>query len=474
MKKLIYIFTLVTFYLVNIFSQNPERNVMWVHGLGGSNESWITNAKHHKEKFFMNSMKADYPKGPDANGSSDIVKKQFELFFPRQGNNNRNIAVAHSFGGIVARNLEKRNAEAGISQNFGGQILVHSPQSGAEFAANFKNGLFDKKFVEMWDKLTKPFKHEDIDESAIIILSGTDIIPMNYFLKIYELFFGINNNDGERELEWFKEKLDIIDFYDEEKIDDLDPNSDIIKDLEEFDGPGEIISVWGGEEGNILDRLISSMMVKPGNKTLDIVSDENSILTKAASAYGSLGTINRALGIAADVTLTNLFSKAFSGHNTVYHERARIWNEGKDYLNNSAETDWLIMIGANTWQPKQIKIKVKTDDCNNQYESYQNLMREYMNSGNFDKMDEITRLMSELEANPDCYYDKDITIQVPVSLPNDGVVLTESQKAAGGILFENKNCNHFEALNTKVMSDNFTSIFRDGEKGSGWFKTQLR
>ena len=28
-------------------------------------------------------------------------------------------------------------------------------------------------------------------------------------------------------------------------------------------------------------------------------------------------------------------------------------------------------------------------------------------------------------------------------------------------LFENINCNHFEAVNTKVLSENFVDIFQD-------------
>ena len=41
-------------------------------------------------------------------------------------------------------------------------------------------------------------------------------------------------------------------------------------------------------------------------------------------------------------------------------------------------------------------------------------------------------------------------------------------------LFENINCNHFEAVNTKVLSDNFRDIFKDGAKNTTWFKTDLR
>jgi hypothetical protein len=477
MKKFIYIFTLVCFYFASIFGQNVERNVMWIHGLGGSSGSWETNASHHHTKYWMNSKKAEYPKGQNADGCSDLVKRQFETSFPNQGNNNRNIAVAHSFGGIVARNLEMRNSTSGSSQNFGGQIIVHSPQAGAQFAANFENRLFDQKFAEMWDRLTKPFKYDKIDDKSIIltplgVLSGK--ISLDQFFNILKLMFAVNHLDGEEALGELKEKLDMVDFYDQEKIKDLSPNSDLVKKLEGFDGPGEIISVWGGEEGNILGRLLSSMVAKPGNKTLDIISDEDGLLSKAANAYGVLGTINRVLGVAADITLKNLVTQLFTGRSTPYHERARLWNEGKDYLNNSAETDWLIMIGAVVWQPQQVKIRSLTDECMRKHQIYSDLLNKYVKSGNLEKEFEMEKLIEELNLNPDCYYDKDVTIQVPVSLPNDGVVLTESQQAAGGILFENKNCNHFEALNTKVMSRNFESIFKDGTNGSGWFKTQLR
>ena len=41
-------------------------------------------------------------------------------------------------------------------------------------------------------------------------------------------------------------------------------------------------------------------------------------------------------------------------------------------------------------------------------------------------------------------------------------------------LFENINCNHFEAVNTKVLSENFKKIFELGANNSDWFKTPLR
>ena len=41
-------------------------------------------------------------------------------------------------------------------------------------------------------------------------------------------------------------------------------------------------------------------------------------------------------------------------------------------------------------------------------------------------------------------------------------------------LFENINCNHFEAVNTKVLSENFVDIFQDKLGNSGFFKTELR
>jgi hypothetical protein len=41
-------------------------------------------------------------------------------------------------------------------------------------------------------------------------------------------------------------------------------------------------------------------------------------------------------------------------------------------------------------------------------------------------------------------------------------------------LFENINCNHFEAVNTKVLSKNFTDIFHHGFRNTEWFKTPLR
>ena len=477
---------LIIVLIVSVFltpeSYTQERNVMWVHGLGGSNNSFLTNSVHHQSKYLMKSIRGVYDKGDDAKACSAKIKNQFESGFGNGSSQPTNICISHSFGGLVARTLEKGNADKGQTQNFGGQILVHSPQGGAQFAANYQNGFFDKKFAEVFNKITKPFKADIIDEvemliaTPLLVIGGTsiDVLTFDDIANILAVFWGINNLEG-TEASWlFKAYAENIDFNDKPKITDLVPDSDLMNELREFDSPGQLITIYGAEERNIVHRLVSSLSVKPGSNTLDIVSDEKDIFSPFEGLFELNFNINRGLGIAADISGANFVRKLFTSHNTPFHERARLWREGKDYLNGGLETDWLILIGAVGYTVQKVSITQMTPECKNKLDGLEILLEDFHKNGEFKNRDDVQNAINNLIHNSGCYENGSTEIEIPYNKPNDGVVLTESQQAAGGILFENINCNHFEAVNTKVLSENFINIFQEGARGAGWYVTPLR
>ncbi|HMS29930.1 MAG TPA: hypothetical protein PKD32_08765 [Saprospiraceae bacterium] len=478
---------LIIVLIVSVFltpdSYTQERNVMWVHGLGGSSNSFLTNSEHHQSKYLMKSIRGVYDKGDDAKACSAKIKNQFESGFGNGSSQPTNICISHSFGGLVARTLEKGNADKGQTQNFGGQILVHSPQGGAQFAANYQNGFFDKKFAEVFNKITKPFKADIIDEvemliaTPLLVIGGTsiDVLTFEDIANILAVFWGINNLEGTEASRLFKAYAENIDFNDKPKITDLVPDSDLMNELRDFDSPGQLITIYGAEERNIVHRLVSSLSVKPGSNTLDIVSDEKDIFSPLEGLFELNFNINRGLGIAADISGANFVRKVFTGHNTPFHERARLWREGKDYLNGGLETDWLILIGAVDFTTiKQVSVVGMTAECNARIDELQLLLDHFHETGEFKNPSEVQQALDNLIKNESCWDKIIIDIKIPYNKPNDGVVLTESQQAAGGILFENINCNHFEAVNTKVMSKNFNDIFQNLSNRSIWYKTPFR
>lgn len=471
-------FLLIIFLTGTLLSaQMKDRNVLWIHGLGGSEQSWFTNSAVHQNTYKMKSFNPRYGSGVDAKGAAMLVKDQIKKDLQNEATESKNFVVAHSFGGLVTRALEMKNGKNGEQQNFGGYITVQTPNSGAQLAANFQNGTYKIGLDNMVEKITRPFKKDVIDDVLTILFNKVPpFITGNIKEMVNFLYTALNTWDGTDADGYFKEFAAMKGFLDPAKLGDLTPGSRLLQELKDYDGPGEKLTIWGGEESNIFYKLLSSMVVGPGNKTLDIISDNtlDQVFNGMSSIYNSLGNSNRAMGITADISGINLWGKIFYGRTTDFHARARAWYDGANYINGQMESDWLNMIGANTWKEIITDEYLMTQTCKDKQNFLWSQLSKAMASGNFERELEIERKLEELQNNPDCFSWQKVSRHIPVSLQTDGVVNVESQQSAGGILLENKNCNHFEALNTKVMSENFVDIFQFGVSGSEWFKTDKR
>ncbi|MDD4673230.1 MAG: hypothetical protein PHI03_09880 [Bacteroidales bacterium] len=111
---------------------NPNyRNVFWIHGLEGNAGSLITMSDYFEARYKINSYPLSYPSN---RGIVFAANKINGFGFEEQEDD---IVVAHSMGGLVSRQHQK---QASTSKQFGGLITLGTPHQGAEFANSFDNG----------------------------------------------------------------------------------------------------------------------------------------------------------------------------------------------------------------------------------------------------------------------------------------------------------------------------------------------
>ncbi|MDD3893023.1 MAG: hypothetical protein PHE03_12050, partial [Bacteroidales bacterium] len=114
---------------------NPDyRNAFWVHGLQGDVNSLKAMSDYFAARYRINSYHLSYT----SNRGIIYAADQLNGFgFEEQEDD---IVIAHSMGGLVSRQHQK---QASTSKQFGGLITLCTPHKGAEFANSFDNGKLE-------------------------------------------------------------------------------------------------------------------------------------------------------------------------------------------------------------------------------------------------------------------------------------------------------------------------------------------
>jgi pimeloyl-ACP methyl ester carboxylesterase len=130
---------LLLFISINTIAQN--RNVAWVHGLGGNYTHW-----QHYEQIFsserdLNSRRTSYNTNVSITNSSDNLKEDVDSAWgwgSQITTNPQNLGIGHSLGGVMIRNLDRLTPPS--EKRFGGYITVASPNYGAPIANSLQDG----------------------------------------------------------------------------------------------------------------------------------------------------------------------------------------------------------------------------------------------------------------------------------------------------------------------------------------------
>ena len=136
-NKVIIFLMLFLFALPKITAFAQNRNVYWVHGLGGNETAWEYYANIFTSERKINSIRQNY--GPTTDGLAPAAAR---LRNSVTNTNSTNLAIGHSMGGVMIREVDRmpiaNNPNA--AKKFGGYITVASPNNGAPVSANLLNG----------------------------------------------------------------------------------------------------------------------------------------------------------------------------------------------------------------------------------------------------------------------------------------------------------------------------------------------
>ncbi|MCL2073748.1 MAG: hypothetical protein FWH18_07500 [Marinilabiliaceae bacterium] len=170
---------------ITMFSQN--RNVVWVHGLGGDASSW-----QHYANIFQNERKI-FSARPTYNYANGLSPAATQLKNAWTNTAATNIGIGHSMGGVVIREVDRNTTN---DKRFGGFITIASPNYGAPISANVLNGNAVSVIANAVAKLTAGPSVDPV-WAPITILAGTLSVAIiqNNLNTIKNYFSQATNND---------------------------------------------------------------------------------------------------------------------------------------------------------------------------------------------------------------------------------------------------------------------------------------
>lgn len=238
-----------------------DRLAFFVHGLGGSSDSWgrvapIVSDGHYGINDFparrIISLKPEYSEFDLYGAASELGNELVILGTPHLAPNapkESGMIIAHSQGGIVSRALDQLIVENNKPRWFGGIATFGSPHAGAAIAQNYE-WLYD--FVEegCYDLTIGPLTEE---------------IENNFWLDFIPLSL-ISNLVG-RSCEFVGQDLlpELSSEFILPILDDYGPGDIAIQNLNNFQSSTPLVSFYGVEEDPVFWRVLYNLGIDEPN-----------------------------------------------------------------------------------------------------------------------------------------------------------------------------------------------------------------
>ncbi|MCK4664107.1 MAG: hypothetical protein KAT68_14665 [Bacteroidales bacterium] len=283
-----------------------DRNVVWVHGFGDDKSSW-----EHYEAIFtqerqINSLRETYNTYKGIDYAAYKVINSVNVL-GSDATNPRNIAVGHSMGGLMIRDVDRLT---GTSKRFGGLITVATPNYGAPIANSLIAGSVVNAAANACNKLGAGPIAQLFSLPWNIIGNN---ISTNYICKLF-----IENN--------FIQDLQNT----STTKNDLRVGSSTINKINSHNTTIPRISIWAQENSPVHWRMLSSERSEGANDT-ELISTVNNV----RGVYNFYYTYNITRSIN-----TSWWNPLLSA---MYLYRANRWKKGRDWIDNS-ESVWNSLI----------------------------------------------------------------------------------------------------------------------------------
>jgi len=300
---------LLLFGAFNIFAQ--DRNVAWVHGLGGDAVSWQHyNAIFDAERK-INSLRTSYNTSNGIDVAANQVKSSMDSFYGSNANNSQNIGIGHSMGGLMIRDVDRLTLTGG--KKFGGLITVASPNYGAPIANSLLDSSVQNAAANACNKLTDGPVSQLFGLPWVILPNLATNVLCNKFISnnLIQNLWGspVTNSD-------------------------LAVGSPTINSINNYNTQIPRISIWAEENSPVHWRLIGSQ--ESGNDEAFL-----STISSARGVYNGFYVYNTSMAVAA--ALSGLLNPLSWGDAALYIYRATQWANGRDWIDDS-ENIWCSLI----------------------------------------------------------------------------------------------------------------------------------
>lgn len=453
------VFSLLFLFLAGI-SQAQDREILFIHGLGGTADSWNVYEQHFPSippisnlVIFDNEYDSDNDIATSAAESrADFQRETIQV--PETA-----IAFGHSMGGVVARQLDFEFKTAGQDMLFGGLVTSGAPNQGAAIFNSIQNGDMQVYFGEgCKEVITDP-----IGSTLNLIMGGAaSLSSASWVQKLNTLGNSLNSIGG------MYSKLPIpngsnsilcdglwfgMNFFNvgPAKFNtasgvDLAIGSPTMNTLNTFqanqNGTMPMVTVWGNEQRPIHWREWESILfTKPATLPLNQTDDEN--------LMNIMDGIENGYQIASTVALIGSVACAIGGiwypPVWVFVMPAAIcfieFYQGAYWIKNDSEVKWAALIGATS--TATVNVTMQNFSCIGQ-----------LITNGLPWL--ISLSWSDIKG---CFQTNTIAVAVPIILPSDGIIAEDQAKIPGVCDIRVDRANHQELRNhpnaTKAYSDIF-------------------
>jgi hypothetical protein len=423
MKKLsilLLVFTFVGQYLV----AQTSRNAIATHGFEGSNASYQVYASYYQSTRPLTFLKTDYNSLTGVPTAASKVISDITTALGTQATNPQNIAIAHSMGAAVTREIDRMGGGANGSPYFGGMILEGCPNKGAPFVNEAAVNGF-------------------LGEAETALSAGPSTAPLINFLT-----WLVSGENVKGFFNSFKTSIQdkIGPIANSPTANDLRENSLFINQLNAYSNNKPKIAIYGAEESPVHLRWASSFMkTKPTNAPLNQPVD-NHFVDKASQIKGVYQSF---------VDLNNFKYIASLGFGKKFKKNAFAWAKGRDFIIDGSEVAWLTLLKSQ----HTVSTTVTTTGwiCSFPFLSQQ-FYTFVNNGGTYEScLGQVTTT----------------TVQVIVD-PTDGLMnkSTAAGLAGAAKVYQADKVNHQELMNHKSVTDIFDQIFDGAVPGTSWFKAK--
>jgi pimeloyl-ACP methyl ester carboxylesterase len=442
-----------------IVTSEAQRNIILSHGFGGDDATWNAYQPELRRTLTtpLNIARASYNSNPGVASGANQIRNQV-------ANNSQNIAVAHSMGGLVWRELDRQSP----GQKAGGIITLGTPNRGGAMLNALRAGTVQAELQDGCNKIG----------GAI----GSSLIALN----VSGVGGGLAMGAGSA-LVIFKNRLcsEVISTLNtglptntvaQQAAADMSEGSAMINGLTNSNTPTFKIGVFGVENSPVHVRLFSSFRNSPSaqpiattlaasNTDEELVDIFNTVNDVVATAENVFIVAAIAFSAAAWWNWAALFPAV------VCAWAAWEWSDLRRWLAQS-ESKWHAIIGAGGFFTETVNTRVFT--CNAALDDIFDLWESRQITGA-----QMRLMRANLFASPNCFTVMPVQINFPINNQSDGlfnagtaqiprdpnsVDHVDNQPVEGA--------NHQELLNHFNMTAKFRAIFAGNTAANRFFITQ--